>query len=209
VLTTFPPRASLLPLKRRLISFTVLFAAQNCVKNLKNASYACSSITSQAGTSSPRASRSRECPSPFADSFLYAFALHCRYNPVLGEFFRCRYDYPNGTQGFFIAEQGSYHYMPPVHWNVPFLLLMALFLLKSRTIHLYPPSITFHRRTRLLSSASFDQSPNFSATPSQQLWRVRAVSRLWAAQRTLVNQSRTPLPPLPPSPPPHEAKDAC
>lgn len=28
------------------------------------------------------------------------------YNPVLGEFFRCRYDYPNGTQGFYIAEQG-------------------------------------------------------------------------------------------------------
>ncbi len=29
------------------------------------------------------------------------------YNPVLGEFFRCRYDYPNGTQGFYIAEQGA------------------------------------------------------------------------------------------------------
>ncbi|THH17191.1 hypothetical protein EW146_g3570 [Bondarzewia mesenterica] len=28
------------------------------------------------------------------------------YNPVLGEFFRCRYDYSNGTQGFYIAEQG-------------------------------------------------------------------------------------------------------
>ncbi|KAI0318179.1 Oxysterol-binding protein [Amylostereum chailletii] len=34
------------------------------------------------------------------------------YNPVLGEFFRCRYDYPNGTQGFYIAEQVSHH--PPV-----------------------------------------------------------------------------------------------
>lgn len=30
-----------------------------------------------------------------------------RYNPVLGEFFRCRYDYSNGTQGFYIAEQGQ------------------------------------------------------------------------------------------------------
>ena len=28
------------------------------------------------------------------------------YNPVLGEFFRCRYDYSNNTQGFYIAEQG-------------------------------------------------------------------------------------------------------
>ncbi|KAI0029071.1 Oxysterol-binding protein [Vararia minispora EC-137] len=34
------------------------------------------------------------------------------YNPVLGEFFRCRYDYANGTQGFYIAEQVSHH--PPI-----------------------------------------------------------------------------------------------
>ncbi|OCH88964.1 Oxysterol-binding protein [Obba rivulosa] len=34
------------------------------------------------------------------------------YNPVLGEFFRCRYDYPDGTKGFYIAEQVSHH--PPV-----------------------------------------------------------------------------------------------
>ncbi|KAI9567013.1 hypothetical protein HD554DRAFT_2112016 [Boletus coccyginus] len=34
------------------------------------------------------------------------------YNPVLGEFFRCRYDYPNGTQGFYVAEQVSHH--PPI-----------------------------------------------------------------------------------------------
>jgi hypothetical protein len=34
------------------------------------------------------------------------------YNPVLGEFFRCRYDYSNGTRGFFVAEQVSHH--PPI-----------------------------------------------------------------------------------------------
>ncbi|KAH8101584.1 Oxysterol-binding protein [Cristinia sonorae] len=34
------------------------------------------------------------------------------YNPVLGEFFRCRYDYPDGTKGFYIAEQVSHH--PPI-----------------------------------------------------------------------------------------------
>jgi len=34
------------------------------------------------------------------------------YNPILGEFFRCRYDYPNGTKGFYIAEQVSHH--PPI-----------------------------------------------------------------------------------------------
>ncbi|KAJ3512733.1 hypothetical protein NLJ89_g3353 [Agrocybe chaxingu] len=34
------------------------------------------------------------------------------YNPVLGEFFRCRYDYPDRSQAFYIAEQVSHH--PPV-----------------------------------------------------------------------------------------------
>lgn len=34
------------------------------------------------------------------------------YNPVLGEFFRCQYTYPNGTTGWYIAEQVSHH--PPI-----------------------------------------------------------------------------------------------
>ncbi|KAI9031933.1 hypothetical protein CLU79DRAFT_693763 [Phycomyces nitens] len=34
------------------------------------------------------------------------------YNPVLGEFFRCRYSYEDGTQGFYLSEQVSHH--PPV-----------------------------------------------------------------------------------------------
>lgn len=34
------------------------------------------------------------------------------YNPVLGEFFRCRYDYSDGTSAYYIAEQVSHH--PPV-----------------------------------------------------------------------------------------------
>ncbi|GJJ08784.1 hypothetical protein Clacol_003003 [Clathrus columnatus] len=34
------------------------------------------------------------------------------YNPVLGEFFRCKFDYPDGTQSFYIAEQVSHH--PPI-----------------------------------------------------------------------------------------------
>ena len=33
-----------------------------------------------------------------------------RYNPVLGEFFRCRYDYPDDSRGFYIAEQGTFAY---------------------------------------------------------------------------------------------------
>ncbi|KAK4515281.1 uncharacterized protein ATC70_002891 [Mucor velutinosus] len=33
------------------------------------------------------------------------------FNPVLGEFFRCRYKYQDGTEAFYIAEQVSHH--PP------------------------------------------------------------------------------------------------
>lgn len=34
------------------------------------------------------------------------------YNPVLGEFFRCRYEYADGSHGYYIAEQVSHH--PPI-----------------------------------------------------------------------------------------------
>lgn len=34
------------------------------------------------------------------------------YNPVLGEFFRCRWKYDNGTEGVYVAEQVSHH--PPM-----------------------------------------------------------------------------------------------
>ncbi|KAL8293143.1 hypothetical protein RQP46_000837 [Phenoliferia psychrophenolica] len=34
------------------------------------------------------------------------------YNPVIGEFFRCRYDYPDGTVAYYVAEQVSHH--PPI-----------------------------------------------------------------------------------------------
>lgn len=34
------------------------------------------------------------------------------YNPVLGEWFQCSWKYPDGTEGFYIAEQVSHH--PPV-----------------------------------------------------------------------------------------------
>ncbi|ORY95674.1 hypothetical protein BCR43DRAFT_440738 [Syncephalastrum racemosum] len=34
------------------------------------------------------------------------------YNPVLGEFFRCRWKYDNGTEGLYVAEQVSHH--PPM-----------------------------------------------------------------------------------------------
>lgn len=44
---------------------------------------------------------------------------HCKpkgvkkpYNPVLGEFFRCTYEYEDGSEGYFISEQVSHH--PPI-----------------------------------------------------------------------------------------------
>jgi hypothetical protein len=85
--------------------------APTCAKTLKIVSSAFSNTTSQDGTSNPRASRSREhslSPPPRRPVPLLTHSrLQRRYNPVLGEFFRCRYDYPNGTQGFYIAEQGT------------------------------------------------------------------------------------------------------
>ncbi len=55
------------------------------------------------------------CPDPKAlnaspltsSPALFLFNCAHRYNPVLGEFFRCRYDYPDGSRGFYIAEQGK------------------------------------------------------------------------------------------------------
>ena len=34
------------------------------------------------------------------------------YNPVLGEFYRCKYKYPDATEGYYVAEQVSHH--PPI-----------------------------------------------------------------------------------------------
>lgn len=36
------------------------------------------------------------------------------YNPVLNEFFRCMYYYPDGTTAYYVAEQVSHH---PVGWR--------------------------------------------------------------------------------------------
>jgi hypothetical protein len=52
---------------------------------------------------------------------LETYALTYSYNPILGEIFRCRYDYADGTVGYYIAEQVSHH--PPISaWYVSPLL---------------------------------------------------------------------------------------
>lgn len=41
---------------------------------------------------------------------------------MLGEFFRCRYDYPDGTSAYYVAEQVSHH--PPISaWCVQILVV--------------------------------------------------------------------------------------
>ena len=62
-----------------------------------------------------------------------------RYNPILGEFFRCKYQYPDGTKGFYIAEQGK---APPPNYT-PRSCRFALFL-RSR---LLPPAPAGDSRT--------------------------------------------------------------
>lgn len=34
------------------------------------------------------------------------FVQH-RYNPILGEIYRCRFEYKDGSSGFYVAEQGQ------------------------------------------------------------------------------------------------------
>jgi hypothetical protein len=34
------------------------------------------------------------------------------YNPVLGEMFRCKWKFENGTEGYYVCEQVSHH--PPI-----------------------------------------------------------------------------------------------
>jgi len=45
-------------------------------------------------------------------NYCFYLTIRTRYNPILGEIFRCRYDYPDGTVGYYIAEQVSHH--PPI-----------------------------------------------------------------------------------------------
>jgi hypothetical protein len=162
------------------------------VTTLKTVSSVCFNITSQGGISSPRASRSRELSFPLlvsARSLLTYSPLPRRYNPVLGEFFRCRYDYPNGTQAFYIAEQGANRFLGVFTSLQQYPYSFHLGFVQFRTTHLYPHSIMYHQRTRSPSSANSGQSPNFSAIPSRRRWRARVGSRSQTAPRTQVKQN--------------------
>ena len=156
-------------------SIFVRFPAPSSVTTLKSGSFACYSTISQAGTSSPRASRSRESfIIPSVPSRAGSLNIPHRYNPVLGEFFRCRYDYPNDTQGFFISEQGIKPAPPhPIKLFFQLISPVPLFSRQYRTTHPYPPFSTSRLRTNSASSVSFGPNPSSSATPSRRLWRAR------------------------------------
>lgn len=107
-------------------------------------------------------------PSRYNVSCKLALLFTHRYNPVLGEFFRCRYDYPNGTQEFYIAEQGAISFPPVLVRQKPCTVSpsspnLFIYFWQFRTIHLYPRIITSRPRTRSVSSESSDQSPGSSA----------------------------------------------
>lgn len=38
------------------------------------------------------------------------------YNPILNEFYRCTYYYPDGSQGYYVAEQVSHHPVSCSFW---------------------------------------------------------------------------------------------
>lgn len=75
-----------------------------------------SDTTCPGGITNHEASRNRE---PLYDCLLeHDRVLSClanvggrRYNPVLGEIFRCRFEYADGSSGFYVAEQGQSSYL--------------------------------------------------------------------------------------------------
>jgi oxysterol-binding protein-related protein 8 len=59
----------------------------------------------------------------------------------LGEFFRCRYDYSNGTQGFYIAEQGATYNLFTV---CRFISQSPFFLFYFLAVSHHPPISAFY-----------------------------------------------------------------
>ena len=194
----------------------VTFAVQNYVKNLKNVLFACSNITSQVGISNPRASRSREhipLTLPFFRFCLICPLKCCRYNPVLGEFFRCRYDYPNGTQGFYIAEQGLCAFMCVVCDPFAPVLIRPFSLFSLAAVSHHPPISAFYYVSPANKVAVVGELRpkskflgNSVSTVMEGHSRITLLGRPEDSGKSIAHSSLSPFPHFPS---PHEAKDTC
>lgn len=105
--------------------------------------------------------------------------LSCKYIPVL----RCRYDYSNGPQGFYIAEQGARHLRTCLSR-----IAHSLLYPQSHIIPPSPRSITSPRQTNYASSESSGQSPSSSETACLPRWRVKTGCCSWDGRRTVVGR---------------------
>jgi hypothetical protein len=72
----------------------------------------CCDTSCQVGTSSPRQVSTVFRPTRLVAPNRCFQGVKKPYNPVLGEFFRCRYKLSDGSDSFYISEQVSHH--PPM-----------------------------------------------------------------------------------------------
>jgi hypothetical protein len=101
------------------------------------------------------------------------------YNPVLGEFFRGRYEYSDGTRGFYVAEQSASATAHNRHRTVSLIMTCSLshsLPVQYRTIHQSLPSFMPPPRTESPLRACLNPSLGSLGTASPQSWRARIAS---------------------------------
>jgi hypothetical protein len=86
--------------------------------------------------------------------------LTVRYNPVLGEFFRCTYNYPDGSEGLYIAEQVSHHPVGLMYLLDPGKSLIASLSLPSSTS--LPPMVYLSLVNSSLNPSSWETAQRLS-----------------------------------------------
>lgn len=107
---------------------------------------------------------------------------------MLGEFFRCRYDYPDGTQGFYIAEQGDHSK------SVADEKLIANGYVQYLIIRQSQHSFTLRRNTVLVLLGNFAQRQNSLAIQYLQTWKERIEFVCWVPHKMEVCKTAQPFP---------------
>jgi hypothetical protein len=194
----------------------VIFAVQNCVKNLKNALFACSNITSQVGISSPRASRSREHipPNPPLPPIM-------SHMPPLNvaDITRSWASFSGAAmttrmvrEGFTLQNKVCVILCVCVRPSAPVLIRQySLFSLAAVSHH--PPVSAFYYVSPANKIAIVGELRpkskflgNSVSTVMEGHSRITLLGRPEDSGKSIAHSS---LSTLPPSPSPHEAKDAC